>query len=242
MNIQPYPQECAPSWSPWRWRIPAGAATADPSADPLTAEIARWSVFLKNNTSTDEFWVQVRERQRADPRARRQRRCTTAVAGWRCSVSPPCAVNLAASESLERRSPGSARTTRASRRKWARLGKALKADLRGPSAVLWTACAPAPCGPWARRPSPGARLLRVESRVRAQHHARTSVSSTWRRAGAEGVRGLLPLPCGADAGAAAEAARACSGRSTPCSAISSPSTGRRCRSTGTASSSSPTPP
>src|SRR5258706_136815 len=39
----------------------AGAATADPSADPLAAEIARWSVFLKNNTSTDEFWVQVKD-------------------------------------------------------------------------------------------------------------------------------------------------------------------------------------
>jgi len=35
----------------------AGAATAD----PLAAEIARWSVFLKNNTSTDELWVQVKE-------------------------------------------------------------------------------------------------------------------------------------------------------------------------------------
>jgi hypothetical protein len=29
--------------------------------DPLTAEVERWSKYLKDNSSTDEMWTQVRE-------------------------------------------------------------------------------------------------------------------------------------------------------------------------------------
>ncbi len=111
----------------------AGAATADPSADPLAAEIARWSVFLKNNTSTDEFWVQVKDAsapmlERADKALHDGRRW---LALQRLAA---VRVNLAASESLERRSPRERKDDAGFEAEWARLGKALKADLRGPSA------------------------------------------------------------------------------------------------------------
>jgi hypothetical protein len=53
-----------------RWIAPillaltaAGARGDSPksSGDPLAIEIARWSAFLKDHTSTDDTWAQVKE-------------------------------------------------------------------------------------------------------------------------------------------------------------------------------------
>src|SRR5262245_58887669 len=83
---------------------PAGAASAGPATDPLAAEIERWSAFLKNNTSTDEFWTRVKEStapvlERAGQALHDGRRW---LALQRLAA---VRVNLAAAESLERRPP-----------------------------------------------------------------------------------------------------------------------------------------
>src|SRR5262245_57335174 len=41
---------------------PAGAGEAPvQSSDPLAAEVARWSGYVKDTSSKDEFWTQVRD-------------------------------------------------------------------------------------------------------------------------------------------------------------------------------------
>ena len=100
------------------------------SKDPLAAEIARWSAFLKENTSKDEMWTQVREATtpviaRAEEALRKGRRL---LAFQRLASAR---VNLAGSMYLQGLSP-TAHSDSGFEAEWKRMGEVLRADLRTP--------------------------------------------------------------------------------------------------------------
>jgi hypothetical protein len=110
----------------------ARAGSAGPTTDPLAVEIARWSAFLKSNTSTDEMWTQVKEAgvpalERTGKALHDGRRL---LALQRLAA---VRVDLAASDFLERRPPDERKDDAGFEAEWARLGKALRSDLGVPS-------------------------------------------------------------------------------------------------------------
>jgi hypothetical protein len=206
----------------------AGAVSAGPATDPLAAEIEHWSAFLKNNTSTDEFWARVKES--TGPILERAGKALHDGRRWLALQRLAAVrVNLAASESLERRPPGEREDDAAFEAEWSRLGKVLRADLRDPSPRVFDGVRPAA--------------------VRAVGEAALPQVRAFYESSLEYGRNTMPkfgLFYLASAQAQKEFAVFCRslsrGRSTLSSTISSRFTGRRSRSTGTTSSSSPTPP
>jgi hypothetical protein len=120
-----------------------GSAGARPAAakDPLAAEIARWSAFLKQNTSKDEMWTQVREATspviaRAEEALRKGRRL---LALQRLAAAR---VNLAAAAYLREVTPA-AHSENGFEAEWKRMGGVLRADLRTPPSTALDGVQPA---------------------------------------------------------------------------------------------------
>jgi hypothetical protein len=110
---------------------PASTAVA-PSADPLAAEIERWSAYLKTNTATDEMWVDVKQATepamtRAGDALRAGRRL---LALQRLAAAR---VDLSAWLYLAGRPAGERKEDAGFEAEWARMGKTLKADMGTPS-------------------------------------------------------------------------------------------------------------
>ncbi len=111
--------------------VPAATAVA-PSADPLAAEIERWSAYLKTNTATDEMWVDVK--QATEPAMTRAGEALRA--GRRLLALQRLAaarVDLSAWLYLAARPAGERKEDAGFEAEWARMGKALKADMGAPS-------------------------------------------------------------------------------------------------------------
>jgi hypothetical protein len=105
---------------------------ASEPADPLAAEIARWSAFLRNNPASDEMWTQVKEGSqpalvRAEEALRDGRRL---LALLRLASPRP---NLSASAYLGERSPEQRKDPAAFEAEWTRMGRLLRDDLGAPS-------------------------------------------------------------------------------------------------------------
>lgn len=120
-----------------------GSTAAPPAApkDPVAAEIARWSAFLKQNTSKDEMWTQVKEAvtpviARSEDALRKGRRL---LALQRLASAQ---ANLAASEYLQRRPPAE-HTDSGFEAEWKRMGGVLRADLRTPPSSAFEGVQPA---------------------------------------------------------------------------------------------------
>lgn len=112
--------------------LAAAAGRADDANDPLAAEIARWSAYLKENTATDESWSQLKQavtpllaRADEDLRAGRRLLALLRLAAVR--------TNLAGSMYQSERSDGQRKDTARFEDEWARMGKVLQADLGTPS-------------------------------------------------------------------------------------------------------------
>ncbi|MDQ6892366.1 MAG: hypothetical protein M3167_06765 [Acidobacteriota bacterium] len=100
---------------------------AVPAGDPLAAEIARWSAYVRDNRSTDENWTQVK--QAVEPVLAR---ASKALQDGQRSLAllrlASARVNLAASQYVQSR-PAAERTDIAAfESEWARMGKVLAAD------------------------------------------------------------------------------------------------------------------
>ena len=105
----------------------AGGRTGE-AKDPLAAEIARWSVFLRTNTRTDENWTQVQQSSepviaRAEEALRDGRRL---LALQRLAA---VRVNLAAAAYVGERPAGKREDPAVLEAEWARVGKALGGEL-----------------------------------------------------------------------------------------------------------------
>jgi len=116
-------------------------AVPTPAKDPIAAEIARWSEFLKSNKSSDEMWKQAKEATepviaRADEAYRKGRRF---LALQRLSAA---GVNLSGSQYLQALSPA-AHTDAGFEAEWKRMGEVLRADLRTPSPAALAGVQPA---------------------------------------------------------------------------------------------------
>lgn len=102
-------------------------AAAVPSGDPLAAEIARWSAYLRENKSTDENWTQVK--QVVEPVLAR---ASKALQDGQRSLAllrlERARVNLAASQYVQSRPEAERTDIAAFEREWARMGKVLAAD------------------------------------------------------------------------------------------------------------------
>ena len=126
------------SWR--RWVVPillalltAGARSdiSTKSSDPLAAEISRWSKFLRDHTSTDDTWKQVKETAgpliaRADEALRDGQRF---LALHRLSAAR---MYLSASAYMGARSAQERKETGAFEAEWFRVGKVLQADISAP--------------------------------------------------------------------------------------------------------------
>jgi hypothetical protein len=102
------------------------------SADPLAAEVERWSQYLKANTSNDEMWLQIKEGSgpamaRVESAMKDGRRL---LALQRLAAVVP---NLESAEYLTSLSPEARRSDEAFEAAWKAAGKELSADLRAPS-------------------------------------------------------------------------------------------------------------
>lgn len=105
---------------------------ADDANDPLSRELARWSAYLKDNTSTDEFWTQVKQSvtpaiAKADEDLRAGRRL---LALLRLATIRP---NLAGSMYQGERTEEQRKDPAQFEAEWARMGTVLQADLSAPS-------------------------------------------------------------------------------------------------------------
>jgi len=111
------------------------------SSDPIAAEIARWSTFLKNNSSKDEMWTQVKAAvtpviPRAEDALRKGRRL---LALQRLASAQ---ANLAASVYLQERPPAQ-HADSGFEAEWKRMGNVLRADLRTPAPTALQGVQPA---------------------------------------------------------------------------------------------------
>jgi hypothetical protein len=120
----------------------ADRGRAEETKDPLAAEIERWSVYLRGNTSTDEMWTQVKQGTepglaRAGEALKDGRRL---LALQRLAAAR---VNLAATVYLDQR-PADQRNSEAGlESEWTRLGQTLRDDLAPPSPRAFDGVAPA---------------------------------------------------------------------------------------------------
>jgi hypothetical protein len=98
-----------------------------PAGDPLAAEIARWSAFVRGNRSTDENWTQVK--QAVEPVLAR---ASKALQDGQRSLAllrlASARVNLAASQYVQSRPAAESTDIAAFESEWARMGKVLAAD------------------------------------------------------------------------------------------------------------------
>src|SRR5262249_38111989 len=113
--------------------VAAGARSDSPKipSDPLAAEIARWSVFLKDHTSTDDTWAQVKETTgpliaRADEALRDGQRL---LALLRFSAAR---MYLSASAYMGTRTAEERKELGAFDSEWTRVGMVLRADISQP--------------------------------------------------------------------------------------------------------------
>ena len=117
------------------------AATPAPAKDPIAAEIARWSEFLKTNKSSDEMWKQVKEATepviaRADQALRKGRRW---LALQRLAAAR---ANLAGSVYLQGLAPAT-HSDAGFEAEWKRMGGVLRADLKTPAPAALAGVQPA---------------------------------------------------------------------------------------------------
>lgn len=115
----------APLWSASRMR-------AAETKDPLAAEIARWSAFLSENTSTDSEWTQVKAVSQpvieaAAAALRDGRRL------WALQRLAAVRFYLSGSQYVQSRTPEALKDPAAFEAEWARMGGVLRADLGKPS-------------------------------------------------------------------------------------------------------------
>ncbi|HEY6148374.1 MAG TPA: hypothetical protein VIZ69_11770, partial [Thermoanaerobaculia bacterium] len=105
----------------------AALVAAVPARDPLAAEIARWSAYVRENKSTDENWTQVK--QAVEPVLSR---ASKALEEGQRSLAllrlERARVNLAASRYVQSRPEAERTDIAAFEREWARMGKVLAAD------------------------------------------------------------------------------------------------------------------
>ena len=117
-------------------------AASTRSADPLEAEVARWSHYLKTNTSTDEMWLQIKEGSdaamaRVESAMKDGRRL---LALQRLAAVAP---NLESSEYLATLSPEARKSDAAFEAAWKKAGRELGASLQPPSHASFDGVAPA---------------------------------------------------------------------------------------------------
>lgn len=120
-----------------------GAATGSRVGDdPLAAEIARWSAYVRDNSSTDEMWAQVKSVSgpalaKAEEALRDGRRL---LALQRLAAAR---VNPAAFRYVETLSPADRKELSKLEAEWARSGQALRADLAKTSSAAFAGVKPA---------------------------------------------------------------------------------------------------
>lgn len=119
----------------------AGDAPVE-SGDPLATEVARWSKFLKDTSSTEDFWIQVRDSsqpalQRADEALRDGRRL---LALQRLAAARE---NLAAWSYASNRPSAVGDEAAAFEAEWVRLGKTIREARRPPSPKVLDGVTPA---------------------------------------------------------------------------------------------------
>ena len=110
--------------------------------DPLAAEIARWSAYVRDNSSNDEMWAQVKSSSgpalaKAEEALRDGRRL---LALQRLAAAR---VNPAAFRYLETLSPADRRELSKLEGEWARSGRVLRAQLAKTSAAEFAGVQPA---------------------------------------------------------------------------------------------------
>ena len=120
----------------------AADGRAAEKADPLTAEIARWTEFLRTNQSTDPIWTDVQEASgpvlaRAEEALRRGRRH---VALHRLAAAR---VNLAAAGYMAERTAAERKDAAAFEAEWKRMGAVLRDDLARPAPAALAGVQPA---------------------------------------------------------------------------------------------------
>jgi hypothetical protein len=120
-----------------------GAATGSRAGDdPLAAEIARWSAYVRDNSSTDEMWAQVKSVSgpalAKSAEALRDGRRLLAL--QRLAAAR---VNPAAFRYVETLSPADRRELSKLEAEWARSGQVLRADLAKTSAAAFAGVKPA---------------------------------------------------------------------------------------------------
>ncbi len=117
-------------------------AASTRSTDPLAAAVARWSGYLKSNTSTDEMWLQIK--QGSDPAMARVESAMKdgrrLLALQRLAAVGP---NLASAEYLASLSAEDRRSDAAFEAAWKSAGRELAAELRAPSPSALGGVAPA---------------------------------------------------------------------------------------------------
>jgi hypothetical protein len=117
-------------------------AASTRSADPLASEIARWSEYLKTNTSTDEMWLQIKEGSdaamaRVESAMRDGRRL---LALQRLAAVAP---NLESAEYVASLPPEARKSDAAFETAWKNAGRELAVALRPPSPTAFEGVAPA---------------------------------------------------------------------------------------------------
>ena len=117
-------------------------AASTRSADPLEAEVTRWSEYLKTNTSTDEMWLQIKKGSdeamaRVESAMKDGRRL---LALQRLSSVVP---NLESAEYLESLSAKARNSDAAFETAWKKAGRELGPALRPPSHTSLEGVAPA---------------------------------------------------------------------------------------------------
>jgi hypothetical protein len=117
-------------------------AASTRSADPLAAEIARWSQYLKTNTSTDEMWLQIKEGSGAG-----MARVESAMKAGRRLLAlqrlAAVAPNLESAEYLASLPAEARQSDAAFETAWKNAGRELAPALRPPSHASFEGVAPA---------------------------------------------------------------------------------------------------
>ena len=117
-------------------------AASTRSGDPLAAEVARWSDYLRTNTSTDEMWLQIKESSAAA-----MARVESAMKDGRRLLAlqrlAAVAPNLESSEYLASLSPEARQSDAAFETAWKAAGRDLSAELPPPKASALAGVAPA---------------------------------------------------------------------------------------------------
>ncbi len=117
-------------------------AASSRAADPLATEVARWSGYLKTNSSTDELWLQIKQgsapgMERVEAAMKDGRRL---LALQRLANVGP---NLASAEYVATLSSEQRKSDAAFEAAWKQAGRDLAADLRAPSPAAFEGVTPA---------------------------------------------------------------------------------------------------